>query len=944
MKNFTINLKEISIILFLLIVSSLNAQSQKQNIQLFAEIDATGSMLQFQWVTRAQDEIDLFQLNFTTELENGLIFENFDVYEEFNSRDLEREEIERNGQVESYIYSYTVPFEFDEGETVAFFISGQSDNDDFYSNPVVFGNQQTPREKIVFLTSPDEIGIIDEEFYYDADAILIKDSSDKDITYQLQTNLPNVNFNRNTGELRWTPKRAGIYNFSILAINKNQQQIRAYQHFSVLVKSCLEKTLISGTILDQDNEPIEEGIVQFFRSEENSNGGIHLDFYAEVEDGEFSVEVDEGTYYGVYQSYEYELIPQWYNGAYDYNEATEINIECGESQNIEWKIRTDVNYEDRYAIQFISQPERFASQEEEYTYESKAVYINDEDAELVYSLVEGPEGMEINEETGYLTWTPDAAGNYIVYIKAELAEDDFVIGEQRFMIQVLECSDPANISGNIFTENGESVGDGYVTLVRTFGDSLDLFEEAASGEVIDGKFSLDVDKGTYILYVYTEYMPTGLFWDGTPNYLNAKKIEVECGDEFTIDWEVEGVKRPQFVSVSGYCNYQDSSAAKAMVIFEGVNERNSGNNGHQNNTFQVKVMTNQNGYYEAEVLAGLEYIAYAFAENSNRPLFYNQTYDPERADRLMIDEDRTGINFSFTDIETDNGPMVRISGSVSTESGLKVSNVMIIGVTMNNRGSVRNENSAMGISDSEGNFEFAVSEGVYKFLAFPLDGNYMPGFYVADNITSMVWTEGTEVEILEDINNPINIDVILTEMESVPGIAGLIGQVVSSNDHSMAVQSANVYLTHNGKAVQFSTSSMNGEFQIPNVQAGEYTLVVDKPGFETFETDVTLSNEEALDLQIPLIPDGISSVEFGMDDEFSINPNPVNDQINLSISSDFNPNEISVYDINGNVLIKYNVRNNQTYNFDASLLNSGSYYLHVSNGTDIKVIPFVVVE
>lgn len=68
----------------------------------------------------------------------------------------------------------------------------------------------------------------------------------------------------------------------------------------------------------------------------------------------------------------------------------------------------------------------------EYRYNVDATDLDNDN--LVYSLTQAPEGMEINQNTGLITWMPDKLGNFQVTVKVDDNKDGFDI--QNFSINV----------------------------------------------------------------------------------------------------------------------------------------------------------------------------------------------------------------------------------------------------------------------------------------------------------------------------------------------------------------------------------------------------------------------------------------------------------------------------------------------------------------------------
>lgn len=98
------------------------------------------------------------------------------------------------------------------------------------------------------------------------------------------------------------------------------------------------------------------------------------------------------------------------------------------------------NHSDKPWVKIVSRPNPHASVGKEYIYQAKAstnVYCA-----VFWEIIEGPDGMEINKETGLLTWTPEEEGQYEVEIRAFFeCQDGDVEDIQRFTIKVGDNND-----------------------------------------------------------------------------------------------------------------------------------------------------------------------------------------------------------------------------------------------------------------------------------------------------------------------------------------------------------------------------------------------------------------------------------------------------------------------------------------------------------------------
>ena len=81
------------------------------------------------------------------------------------------------------------------------------------------------------------------------------------------------------------------------------------------------------------------------------------------------------------------------------------------------------------------------------------------------------------------------------------------------------------------------------------------------------------------------------------------------------------------------------------------------------------------------------------------------------------------------------------------------------------------------------------------------------------------------------------------------------------------------------------------------------------------------------------------SIKRGAIDEFSVNPNPVSDILNINATSEIN--EITVMDISGKTLLNTTVVNSKTHQLNVSFLKTGVHIVSIQSENDSKSIKIV---
>ncbi|MFC2130675.1 carboxypeptidase regulatory-like domain-containing protein [Bacteroidota bacterium] len=370
----------------------------------------------------------------------------------------------------------------------------------------------------------------------------------------------------------------------------------------------------------------------------------------------------------------------------------------------------------RQFLEFISVPENTAYAGEEYIYKAVAVDKEDEEAEIEYSLMEKPEGMSINESTGEIFWTPEEKGNFEVWVHAESKNNPDVVGEQYFYLQVYACQNPAEVSGEIIDSEGNLVDNGYIQLLpEDFMDKYGENYETYLAKVENGKYSVEADEGNYYM-IYQDMYGYFQFYEDAFEIEDAKLISVECGDEITANMTLIEQKSSQYYTVSGSVTMEDGTP----VVYVNVSFEGTWAEGGQKKEIFFNTYTDENGNYSIELPDGFTFIAYASGDPTNgliRPLYYNQTYNRNEAEEILLTGDRDEVNFILDPNQGYN--FYTVSGNVSSSGGTPVAEAIVIF-----EGSVEDEwgwnhlyNMRRLITDADGNYSVELPD-VYEYRAY----------------------------------------------------------------------------------------------------------------------------------------------------------------------------------------------------------------------------------
>mgnify|MGYP005849348883 CR=1 FL=1 len=247
-------------------------------------------------------------------------------------------------------------------------------------------------------------------------------------------------------------------------------------------------------------------------------------------------------------------------------------------------------------------------------------------------------------------------------------------------------------------------------------------------------------------------------------------------------------------------------------------------------------LTDENGNYNATLIRGMRYIAFAF-KPGYLPEFYNDKITPFEADRLIFMSDSSGINFAL-----EGNPVAdySLSGSVVDSSGAGIpSHVILYRQTPSGRLGVRHS-----MTDSLGNFQFSyLVAGVFYVKAIPIDG-YAPAWFSRFNCGVRYWRFADSIQVGGDVSG-INICVAPSPRL---GFGGIAGQIYRNSGNLLAVlpeQSVTVYAvsTVSGEIFGNDISEDNGSYEIDGLPPGSYSIFIDKEGFDASSTPIVTIDE-----------------------------------------------------------------------------------------------------
>jgi hypothetical protein len=349
--------------------------------------------------------------------------------------------------------------------------------------------------------------------------------------------------------------------------------------------------------------------------------------------------------------------------------------------------------------------------------------------------------------------------------------------------------------------------------------------------------------------------------------------------------------------------------------------------------------TDENGNYTIEVYEGSYYVS--VYENGYYKQFYKDVSNTFDATPVIVSEDTlniTGIDFSLN--KPDPGSNA-ISGFIRDKN----TNSELAGVDV------------YAIPNNGGNWIESTTgyDGAY-FLRDIKDGDYILLFYKENCISQFYKNYYETCSEWEDafiftLSGGEHISNLFTYLEPINPMGGQISGSIYNNSSSSISGTLISAVDSAGETISSSVSVFNGNYLIPSLKDGSYTIKASKIGYQTSEH----SDKISIDLNSKPVVDGVNiyiTLTDVKDDEKII---PESYNLSQNYPNPFNPTttikyqvpkesfvSVKVYDaIGSEVADLVNEKQKQGYYelyFDASNFSSGVYFYRIisDNYTAVK--------
>jgi hypothetical protein len=624
-------------------------------------------------------------------------------------------------------------------------------------------------------------------------------------------------------------------------------------------------------------------------------------------------------------------------------------------------------------IWFVSQPISYAYAGKPYSYKARAEA--NPAGTITYVLVQGPDGMTINAETGEISWTPTAeqAGKgYLIIVKAFIDGTDRSV-QQKFEISVKTegggdkprfCS---LIKGRVTVEGTTTVvSNGIVTAWMLKKNEKDPSKEVLvpvyKAEIKQGVYTLNLPAGTYKIRVEG----AGFYAEWNENVeepADATEVVTECDKTVEVNFVVTEKPEPVKYVVSGRVTDEATGEGiKAIVIFEA---KKKDGNVVDAKYLRIVVETNANGEYEVKLPSGVDFIAHAEAAGgkNERPVylveFYNEVATANEATVINLTEAMTGVNFTLA-----KRPVFAnsISGTLTDSNGAAVRGRVSVYQVVTKGNETGKRFATTVETDTNGNYTVENLEpGTYiVFASAGEKSNFVPGWYVSGDFASNEWKNATQITVGEDTNT----DGVVIKLKQVQGkrgkgrVRGVVfgrgGEIKVGGEApqgSTGIIGAFVVAKDDqGNVVDYMISENDGAYQLDELGIGTMTIIADRLDYNAATTTLAVDDKSNSDQQATLeLLKTVTSVEMPATSvsSFNVYPNPASAEATIQFPATTGTASVSILTMTGVVVATQSVDVQDgltTAIMNTTSLTSGRYLVQVSNNGRLFALPMTIVR
>lgn len=576
-----------------------------------------------------------------------------------------------------------------------------------------------------------------------------------------------------------------------------------------------------------------------------------------------------------------------------------------------------------------------------------------------------PDGLKIDEKTGELTWeNPSVAYHDILEFKVPVTVKSTcdngltyttIVGTFELIVykgapeytSTLHCD---------FKEETDNVKllHGKVTVWSAEDKNVPpipkhrVFTQELNGSSVDfklpaGKYYLEVDAKGYKNQYYEDAFVLA----------DAKLIEIGDNDNVSIQMTLHALPEPELHVVSGQVTDKNTGEpVQAVISFYPVKwllgVKNDAND--KNTDLILKTKTDDKGNYSIKLPNTNNYygLAEAIPMNSTTTRYKKQWFEGAEtyyeANIINVNEDVSDVNFKLISFEIEEG---LISGHViDNHDNIVQSTIIALSINDQNKSDFK----AVTKTDEKGNFVFEhLRYGNYILLSLPEGHDYLPGYFVENDLTTLKWSEATKIGV-GDFAPTINYEIMhkIAEKDQAPGIAKIIGRLLKgikgvvpggSSDEGDPISGGIVTLTNDmSNVIRYFVSDADGNFELNDLLPGTYTLTIDKVGYEEYSEVITIDYGNTINVETEVVLNKVTATSVDYDSfdkaQLTVSPMPVSNISTITFDGTFGTSSIKLIDMTGNVVYQSNINTvngiNQ-FNLDSKNILAGAYILVINN-------------